>query len=350
MLRYAQRAYDLDPRDIDNQVTLGQAQIIAARRNVNTAENLKAGVRTIRRARAKNGDVVMPEAYVLPDFSKVSKTTKMLERAVAAREAGDYDKAEAIAMKALDVDPNAARAHGFVRDLRMLRQFQTGAELSDREALPVWLRTRSQQRELARRARDRGIERLVPQFHELNLQHQAQVAHATLPMAGIWNRMTRLGETANLVPSSASLLDYHDDIKLRERSFDHRYYYGIRGTGGLHSYTGEELLDIAAYGELDTFGHEFGHQVEWVLPPKDLKRLQRLYERHKDNAIDDYAASNVHEYLAVGYEAFTSDQKSPLATKYARHTREELKQRDPQLYALLKEWTQRRSWPVYRAP
>ena len=59
----------------------------------------------------------------------------------------------------------------------------------------------------------------------------------------------------------------------------------------------------------------------------------------KDLCLDYYAASNRMEYFAQGYEAFVSLVKSPFHHSLRRHTRAELRDRDPELYAFIRELT-----------
>ena len=71
--------------------------------------------------------------------------------------------------------------------------------------------------------------------------------------------------------------------------------------------------------------------------PEELSAIHSLYEaaRRQGRALDYYAAANEFEYFAAGYEAFVSTFKRPAAGFTARHTRDELKTRDPGLYNLL---------------
>jgi hypothetical protein len=70
---------------------------------------------------------------------------------------------------------------------------------------------------------------------------------------------------------------------------------------------------------------------------EELGVIHRLYEaaRRGGRALDYYAAANEYEYFAVGYEAFVSSFKRPGAGLTARHTRDELKARDPDLFSFL---------------
>jgi Tfp pilus assembly protein PilF len=127
--------------------------------------------------------------------------------------------------------------------------------------------------------------------------------------------------------------------ELRDRTtFDGRYYASIRGVGGRVALSGVEYLDEASQGGFNAIAHEFAHQVhETAMGPEQLSAIRRLYETavKEGRALDYYAAANEFEYFAVGYEAFVSSFKRPGATLTARHTRDELRARDPGLFSLL---------------
>jgi tetratricopeptide (TPR) repeat protein len=126
---------------------------------------------------------------------------------------------------------------------------------------------------------------------------------------------------------------------LRDRTtFDGRYYASIRGVGGRVALSGVEYLDEASRGGFNAIAHEFAHQVhETAMAPEQLSAIRRLYETavKEGRALDYYAAANEFEYFAVGYEAFVSSFKRPGATLTGRHTRDELRARDPGLFSFL---------------
>lgn len=72
--------------------------------------------------------------------------------------------------------------------------------------------------------------------------------------------------------------------------------------------------------------------------PKDLAaEVKALYARAcaEDRCLDYYAASNVDEYFAQGYEALVSQAKRGCLKETQRHTRAELAARDPGLFEFL---------------
>ena len=127
--------------------------------------------------------------------------------------------------------------------------------------------------------------------------------------------------------------------ELRDRTtFDGRYYASIRGVGGRIALSGIEYLDEASRGGFNAIAHEFAHQVhETAMTLEDQNAIRRLYAAavREGRALDYYAAANEFEYFATGYEAFVSGFKRPGATLTARHTRDELRERDPGLFSML---------------
>jgi tetratricopeptide (TPR) repeat protein len=142
-----------------------------------------------------------------------------------------------------------------------------------------------------------------------------------------------------LLPLDQSIGESSGFQELRDRTtFDGRYYASIRGIGGRIALSGVESLDEAARGGFNVIAHEFAHQVhETAMGPEEHGAIHRLYEaaRREGRALDFYAAANEFEYFAVGYEAFVSSFKRPGTGLTARHTRDELKSRDPELFSLL---------------
>ena len=101
-----------------------------------------------------------------------------------------------------------------------------------------------------------------------------------------------------------------------------------------------ELLDK---DKSNTLAHEFNHNfLHEILDEEDSTTLSRLYKQAvKDKkCLDDYAALNVSEYFAQGYEAYCSIYKPHISmidnSDYVYggscHVRSTLKRKDPELY------------------
>lgn len=141
------------------------------------------------------------------------------------------------------------------------------------------------------------------------------------------------------------LTDTLDDAPTRRslrtvQTFDGRWYAHIRGVGGAAAATGIEKLKGATEFSFNTFAHEFAHQLlRQAFPRRHLVRVNQLYvkARNEGRCLDYYAASNVDEYFAQGYEALVSLRKRGCLRDTARHTRAELIERDPALFKFLIE-------------
>ena len=147
------------------------------------------------------------------------------------------------------------------------------------------------------------------------------------------------GATHEILPLDRGLAELEGLGWLKElRTFDGRRYAHLRGVGGRHAATGIERLHVAARFAYHLFAHEFAHQLLRYAFPKDLQaEVASLYEaaRAEDRSLDWYAASNVDEYFAQGYEAFVSPAKRGCLKETQRHTRAELRRRDPALHRFL---------------
>jgi tetratricopeptide (TPR) repeat protein len=123
------------------------------------------------------------------------------------------------------------------------------------------------------------------------------------------------------------------------RTFDGRLWDDVKGDGGSNASSGAEWERDVKYLRFNVLTHEFAHQVHGFLP-KDLKdEIHRLYlaAMKAGKPLDFYAAANEMEYFAQGVEAFVSEDKLADQKITSGHTRKELLQRDPDLYALIEK-------------
>jgi tetratricopeptide (TPR) repeat protein len=187
------------------------------------------------------------------------------------------------------------------------------------------------------------IGEVVKGYECLSEHDRHTVRVAVLPARGWWDALIASGATHEILPVEASLTDSEARADLRDRrTFDGRHYDHLRGVGGLSAATGvEKLREAAAFG-FNTFAHEFAHQLlDHAFPPKLRTEVEALYAVAKleRRFLDYYAASNVDEYFAQGYEAFVSHAKRGCLKDTERHTRAELEEIDPGLYAFLGDHT-----------
>jgi tetratricopeptide (TPR) repeat protein len=185
-----------------------------------------------------------------------------------------------------------------------------------------------------------GVERLVRGHESLGPTERHVLAASLAPARPRFPRLADAGVTLRILSLDDDLTDAEERRDLRgKRTFDGRRYDHLRGVGGHHGAIGVEMLRQAAELGFNMLAHEFGHQVHWNgLTAEEKREVDALYETAlaQGRALDYYAASNVDEYFAQGYEAFVSLEKRGCLSETARHTRAELERRDPALAAFLR--------------
>ncbi len=178
-------------------------------------------------------------------------------------------------------------------------------------------------------------------WDDLDERTQRIVRTSVAPARAWLPQLIEARATHEILSLSDSLSDHPKRRDLADRfTFDGRRYAHLRGVGGRAAATGIEKLRTASAFGFNTFAHEFAHQVLRQAFPRELVReVERLYADalRTDRCLDYYAASNVDEYFAQGYEALVSLRKRGCLRDTARHTRSELKRRDPRLFAFLVE-------------
>jgi tetratricopeptide (TPR) repeat protein len=187
----------------------------------------------------------------------------------------------------------------------------------------------------------RDLLAVLPDAGRLSPRRRHALLVAAAPLAPWWPALVAAGARHDLMDLPENLADREARAELRTRlTFDGRHYDHLRGVGGQHAATGVEKLDEAADLAFHTLAHELAHQVlSHAFPAEVVARVKALYARAvlEDRCLDYYAASNVDEYFAQGYEAFVSHVKRGCLKETQRHTRAELRARDPALYAFLVE-------------
>jgi cytochrome c-type biogenesis protein CcmH/NrfG len=185
------------------------------------------------------------------------------------------------------------------------------------------------------------LTRVLPDYPRLSRREQHVVRVVTAPLRPWWPALIRAGATHDLMSVTENLGDREPREGLRGRlTFDGRCYDHVRGVGGLNAATGVEKLDEGADLAFQTLAHEIAHQVlTYALPAELAARVKVLYAlaAAEGRFLDYYAASNVDEYFAQGYEALISHVKRGCLKETQRHTRAELRARDPAFFAFLME-------------
>jgi Tfp pilus assembly protein PilF len=245
----------------------------------------------------------------------------------------DYDRAASAAGRAIGVDPEGAIAN------MELAYAQIG--LAERARIDIGAIDYSHRFfEQHRPVVNSSLLRLIfPDYDRLSEGDRFVLAKSVAGLACYLPGLAAANARHYLLPLDQTIGETSGFKELRDRTtFDGRYYASIRGVGGRIALSGVECLAEASGGGFNVIAHEFAHQVhETAMSPEEQGAVHRLYEaaRREGRALDYYGAANEYEYFAVGYEAFASSFKRPGTSVTARHTRDELKERDPGLFSLL---------------
>ncbi len=245
---------------------------------------------------------------------------------------GEWERAAEAAMAAVGIDPEGAVAHMELsyahRGMQERARIDIGA--ADFEAM------------FYKQGAGPGLEltrEIFPDYAPLAPRERAVIDRAVAPLARFLPALTQKGARHYLLGYDERTVEIRDLASMAEaKTFDGRFYASIRGVGGRITVSGIEYIGMAARGGFHTIAHEFAHQVHMIAMGKDeLRAVSRLFERarREGRALDYYAAANEYEYFAQGYEAFVSERKRPSAGVTARHTRQELMARDPDLYRFI---------------
>jgi tetratricopeptide (TPR) repeat protein len=248
----------------------------------------------------------------------------------------NYAQAAAAATRAIKVDPDGALAHLALSWANRCMYERARIELG---AADFSIRFSSKpgpaKRELTRQ--------VFPDYRSLSPGERMVIDRAVEPLAAFLHELVRKRARFHLLSFDQQPNEVRGLKDLaQEMTIDRRYYASIRGVGGRITVAGIETIEQAASGGFNTIAHEFAHQVHTIaLPIVTVRRVRELYQRAVANhrVLDFSAAADEYEYFAQGYEAFLSGFKRPSATMTARHTREELKRLDPDLYRLFLEIT-----------
>ena len=245
----------------------------------------------------------------------------------------EYNKAVAAASRALEVDPEGAIANMEIAYAQIGLGEQSRTEIG---ATDYSLRFYQDRLEPVKSS----LLRLVfPDYDKLSDKGRFVLGKSVSGLASFLPGLASVSARHYLLRIDQSVSECAGFKELRDRTtFDGRYYASIRGVGGRIALSGIEYLDEASRGGFNAIAHEFAHQVhETAMSLEDQNAIRRLYATavREGRALDYYAAANEFEYFATGYEAFVSGFKRPGATLTARHTRDELRARDPGLFSLL---------------
>ncbi|HEX6940463.1 MAG TPA: tetratricopeptide repeat protein [Longimicrobiales bacterium] len=149
--------------------------------------------------------------------------------------------------------------------------------------------------------------------------------------------LRRLHRTFTIPPLHVDLAEAMGNPALRSiTTFDNRQWMDIRGIGG--GATGIEYLERGAHWERNVLVHEYTHLYHGtVLTDAEVRRIRELYHDAVRNGrtLDYYAANNESEYFAQAYEAYISPVKAHPLSHKSMNTREDLRRKDPAMYAFV---------------
>jgi hypothetical protein len=325
----AERAVALDPRDARHHEALARARYRAG--------DMRGAAAAYRRAvdldpRAEEANLRLGNGFLQRSAETpwLGEDAPAFAAAVAALDAGDLSEATRRFERLCRDGPEVFKYRlglGLVRvAIRRGNEVRFGGDASATYALvpaPPFER----------------VAEVVRGYEGLPERDRHAVRVAVLPARPWWDSLVAAGATHEVFPVAESLTDAPSRGDLRDQTtFDGRAYEHLRGVGGLSAATGVEKLREASGFGFHTFAHEFAHQVHaWGLPPALRTEVEALYARARGEGrcLDWYAASNVEEYFAQGYEAFVSHAKRGCLKDTERHTRAELASRDPDLHRFL---------------
>jgi hypothetical protein len=184
----------------------------------------------------------------------------------------------------------------------------------------------------------------------LNIQQTNWVDRALAPLAAALEKIAQNGSKAHIQKDTYTLIFPENAGK---RNFVQNVEYGgdfndsimsanLSGPGMPSKIiVNENRLKLKTKANI--LAHEFNHNfLHDLLNKEDTKTLNELYEKAKagEKCLDDYAALNVYEYFAQGYEAYCTVYKPHSAMidndDYVLggrcHVQSTLKRKDPELY------------------
>ena len=182
-----------------------------------------------------------------------------------------------------------------------------------------------------------GITRFIPQWKTLSDEARHVCRVTIVPARGYLSRLIERKARHDILSMDA-LLTEAPERSAYDRTSDGRRWRQLRGVGGREAATGVDKLRIAALFGFNTFAHEFAHQIlRYAFTNEQFLQIQSLYLNALEHGrcLDYYAATNVDEYFAQGYEAYLSLRKNGRLRETGRHTRSELRRRDPPLHDFL---------------
>ena len=324
-------AVRLDPFHVRARLYLGQGHSVDGYPEVDRTEDSREAL-----ARAEvlldSGDPAGAESELrrlLEGEPADPEALTMLGAALLRR--GDDEAAIRAYMRALEINPGWGLAHHGIAEALRLR-------LSRQDVVSPLLLARLRRRPLEEPPFLRDV---FINYDSLSADRQRAILRGIEPLQRFLPELASRGATHYILPMHRRLWEGPGLEEMRgQRTFDGRLWDDVKGIGGLQGVSGIHTLDEAARGGFNMVAHEFAHQVHiYALPAELQERIAELYDRAvaAGSMLDYYAAADALEYFAQGVEAYASDVKRPGLPETARHTAQELLERDPDLFRLIAE-------------
>ena len=184
-------------------------------------------------------------------------------------------------------------------------------------------------------------------YDQVDKDLQKIVRHSVTPLSNYLKSLKMAGATFYLLPMHQFLWQSPHNARLKGTyTFDLRLWDNVPGIGGFHAVSSAEWERDVIYLGYNVLTHEFTHQVHRFFSKEQNEEVDRLFLKAKEEklALDYYADYNVMEYLAQGVEAYISEEKPPGQGGTSGHTRQELLEKDPDLYYFIEGLNQREDY------
>ena len=192
-----------------------------------------------------------------------------------------------------------------------------------------------------------GLRDVFPDYDRLDDELRKIVRLSVEPFSNYLPALAVAGATFHLLPFHKLLWQSpHKERTRGTRTFDLRLWDDVKGQGGFHAVGGEEWVRDVRYQRWNVVTHEFTHQVHGMFPDGLRGEVARLFQtaRAERRTLDYYADFNEMEYLAQAAEAFISEIKFTDQRGTSKHTRDQLRARDPALFEFLDRINRRDSY------
>lgn len=332
----ARLALRLNPANRTAHAALGNGWSLSQAREA--ATELQGDVLQHLRAALKEGDAALSSREPVRAESAFQRALALDPRhpdalvglGCALYVQGAFDRAHLLFQQALGVDPGHGHAHYGVA-MSLLRR---------RDAANVRLKAAFERFAAQDAPEPAALRDVFPEYGTLDGELQKIVRLSVKPLA-VWLPLLKERKlTFHIFPFHHRLFQAPHQAELKgQRTFDGRIWDDVKGVGGAHAAAGAEWQRDVKHLRFNVLAHEFAHQVHGQLPEELKAEIMGLYQKGKQErrTLDFYSDANEMEYFAVGVEAYVSEAKLPDQKITYGHTRKELLERDPALYALIEK-------------